>query len=312
MIGAEIADWHLRAGARNEIVRLESWRWESTLKAADFSYECPSSVSEALALLAEPGINTRALAGGQSLMPMMNFRLALPERIVDLNSIPELSFIRENGGSIEIGAMTRMVDLEHSPLIAAHLPLIAKALPYIAHPAIRNRGTIGGSIALADPAAELPALALALDAVIYTSSNAGTREILAQDFFLGPYETALADGELITMLSFPRMSTNQQFAFCEIARRHGDYAMAGVAVALNGQPIVVARIAYFGVSDRAVRALASEAALTGRTTADQEAVSSAIERVGELTFYGEHNGDADTKQHHSRVILKRALAEISS
>lgn len=282
------------------------------MKAADFAYERPSSLDEALALLAESGMDTSPLAGGQSLMPMMNFRLAQPERLVDLNDIQELNFIRENDRSIEIGAMTRMADLDNSPLLATHLPLVKRALPYIAHPAVRNRGTIGGSIALADPAAELPALALALDALIHAASHTGKREIRARDLFLGPYETALAEGELITMISFPKSSADQKFAFCEIARRHGDYAMAGVAVALTGQPITDARIAYFGVSDRPVRATASETALTGRTVTDRDAVAATIERVGELTFYAGLNGDADTKRHYSGVVLKRALAELGS
>ena len=283
------------------------------MKAADFSYECPPSLTEALTLLSEAGVDTRPLAGGQSLMPMMNFRLAQPERLLDLNRIEELSFIRENGDAIEIGAMTRLAELEKSPLVAAHLPLFKKALPYIAHPAIRNRGTIGGSIALADPAAEMPALALALDAQVHVTASSGNREIHSQDCFLGPYETALADDELISMISFPKSAADQRFAFYEVARRHGDYAMAGVAVAVQGkQPITQARIAFFGVSDRAVRATSCEAALAGQAISDQAAVAAAIEHVGELTFFGDLQADAGTKQHLSRVVLKRALAELNA
>ncbi|MFY0615432.1 MAG: xanthine dehydrogenase family protein subunit M [Hyphomicrobiaceae bacterium] len=282
------------------------------MKAADFAYECPSTLTDALALLSDAAIDTRPLAGGQSLMPMMNFRLAQPQRLLDLNRIPELSFIRENGDAVEIGAMTRFVELEKSPIIAEHLPLFRTVLPHVAHPAIRNRGTIGGSIALADPAAEMPALALALDARIFVESRTASREITSQDFFLGPYETALADGELISKISIAKKSEDQKFAFYEIARRHGDYAMAGVIVALQGgQTITAARVAFFGVSDRPVRATASETALIGQTTADDAAVAAAIERVGELTFFGDLHAAADTKQHYAQVVLKRALAELN-
>lgn len=281
------------------------------MKASDFLYECPSSLAEALGLLAEPDVDTRALAGGQSLMPMMNFRLAQPERLLDLNRIDELRFVRETSDAVEIGAMTRMAELEQSDLISAHQPLIVKALPFIAHPAIRNRGTVGGSLALADPAAELPVIALALDAQIHVASRRGSRVVVSQDFFLGPYETALADDELIEWVSFPK-SAERNVAFYEVARRHGDYAMAGVAVALQGSPTITdARLAFFGIADRAVRAADSETSLVGQSLADQAAVTAAIENVGQLSCFGDLHADADTKRHLARVVLKRALAELS-
>ncbi len=281
------------------------------MKASDFSYECPSSLTEALGLLAEADIDTRALAGGQSLMPMMNFRLAQPERLLDLNRIEELRFIRETHDAVEIGAMTRMAELEQSALVSAHQPLIAKALPFIAHPAIRNRGTVGGSLALADPAAEMPAIALALDARIHVASRDGSRIIASQDCFLGPYETALADDELIELISFPKATPDQKVAFYEIARRHGDYAMAGVSVALRGQSAISdARVAFFGISDRAVRAEACETALVGQALSDQAAIAAAVEQVGQLSCFGDLHADVGTKQHLARVVLKRALAEL--
>lgn len=200
------------------------------MKAADFDYTKPRTVDEALAILANHGGEVRPIAGGQSLMPMMNFRLAQPDMLLDLNALEELQGIRDGGDCIIIGAMTRYRALECSALIGTHLPLVATALPHIAHAAIRNRGTIGGSIALADPAAEMPALMLALEATITVVSTRGARHIAADDFFLGLYETALADDEIITEICVPKAGLVARFAFHELARRHGDYAMVGIAM----------------------------------------------------------------------------------
>ncbi len=245
------------------------------------------------------------LAGGQSLMPMMNFRLSAPEALVDLNAIDDLARVERAGDWLVIGAMTRYAALEASTLVADHAPLVANALPHIAHPAIRNRGTIGGSCALADPAAEMPALLLALGAEIELQSAAGGRRVTADDFFLGIYETARAENELVVAIHVPVATTGQRFGFYEIARRHGDYAMAGCAIAASADLSEV-RLALFGVSDRAVRARSAETNLAGGADID-----GAIAALDEIEFASDVTTDAATKQHLAGVALRRAWAEVS-
>lgn len=270
------------------------------MKAADFSYESPSTLDAALRLLADPERDVMALAGGQSLMPMMNFRLARPDLLVDLNGIDGLAGITHRGGMLRIGAMTRYSALESSALVQQLAPLLGLALPYIAHDAIRNRGTIGGSVALADPAAEMPALLLALTAVILVQGPAGERRITADDFFIGMYETDLQAGELVTAVLIPDAAPGDRFGFYELARRHGDYAMVGVAVALTGSSL---RIAYFSVADRALRACAAEAILS----TDIGAVDAAVAALDQLEFDGDLNATGTTKRHLAGVVLRRAL-----
>lgn len=266
------------------------------MKAPDFRYACPASVEEAVALLSDPELDATPLAGGQSLIPMMNFRMAAPGMLVDLNRIPALSGIREEGGHVVIGAMTRYRELMESPLVARALPLMAMALPHVAHPAIRNRGTLGGSIALADPAAEMPAVLLALGGAVELTGPGGTRRIDADDFFLGLYETARAPDELVTALVLPVTPRGTRLGFHEFARRHGDYAMAGVAVA--GQ-----RAVFFGVADRPLRLSGVEAALAA------EDIDGAVAALAEAPFDGDLNATAETKRHLAGVALRRALAE---
>ncbi len=281
------------------------------MKAADFDYVRPDSLDEALAALTGCEGDARPLAGGQSLMPMMNFRLAQPDLLVDLNAIADLRSIEDRSDSIVVGAMTTYASLERSAIVADHLPLIGKALPHIAHPAIRNRGTIGGSLCLADPAAELPALMLALDATVIATSATGERRIKADDFFVGLYETDLRADEIVTAVSMPKPPAEACFAFDEIARRHGDYAMAGVAIAALGRGAVeTIRIAFFSVSDRAVRATASETAMTGQSAADPDAVDRALDGIDALTLQGDLNAPVEMKRHLARVLLRRALAEL--
>lgn len=281
------------------------------MKSSDFDYECPATLEEALLLLAGPGPDSRPLAGGQSLMAMMNFRLAEPELLVDLNAISDLAGIADNGDDILIGAMTRYAALERSDLVSEHLPLIKAVLPHIAHPAIRNRGTIGGSVALADPAAEMPAVLLALGATIITASVNGEQRIAADDFFLGLYETALQPGEIVKAVSLPKPVATARFAFHELARRHGDYAMAGVAIAVSDvNPIKDARIAFFGICDRAVRAGGAEQALSGHGAADSNALDLAIASLAGLECDGDLNASADTKRYLAQIVLKRAVGEL--
>ena len=268
------------------------------MKAPDFVYHRPESVQDALALLAQDP-DAAPLAGGQSLMPMMNFRLARPEALVDLNGIASLSGVSREGDTVRIGAMTRYAELEASALVQKHLPLIAMALPHIAHDAIRNRGTIGGSVALADPAAEMPALLLALNAVVRVTGPGGERQIAADEFFKGMYETDLRAGELVTAIDFPLARPSDRFGFIELARRHGDYAMAGVAVAA----IDTLRIAFFSVADKAVRATRTEEIL-GQSLSD---IDPAIVALEDIDFGADLNASAAAKRHLAGVVLLRAL-----
>src|SRR5882724_4679146 len=217
------------------------------MKAPRFAYARPVSIAEALALLQKHGDDARVLAGGQSLVPMLNFRVASPGVLVDINRIEGLSGIKVTKNHVRIGALTRHVELERSADIAKHLPLVSSAMPHIAHPAIRNRGTLGGSCALADPAAELPACALALGATFVVAGKKGERRVAAGDFFKGLYATALKAGELLVAVEFPLSKPGDASAFGELARRHGDYAMVGVAVHGSRKSV---RAAFFGVGDR--------------------------------------------------------------
>ena len=248
------------------------------------------------------------LAGGQSLLPMMHLRLAQPEILLDLNNVQELDFITDKGTHIEIGAMVRYAALADSSVIRDKVPLFAQALPHIAHQAIRNRGTIGGSAALADPAAEMPALLKALNATIVAVSKFGKREIAADDFFLGIYDTALEENELVHSVSIPAVTANQCFGFYELARRHGDYAMAGVAISAQSvQPYKGLRIVFFSISDHAVRAFDAEAILEDCSNDDHEALQRATDALSSLDFYEDLNASVQTKAHLAKVVMKRAL-----
>src|SRR5579864_2184894 len=239
------------------------------MKAPQFAYARPASVAEAIALLAEHEDRARVLAGGQSLVPMLNFRVAAPQVLVDINRIPGLSGIEVANDHVRISALTRHTEIEHSVDIARHLPLIAPAMPHVAHPAIRNRGTCGGSCALADPAAELPACALALGATFVVAGKKGERRVPAQEFFKGLYATALAPGELLVAAEFPLPKPGDASAFGELARRHGDYAIVGIAAhcAVREGKFSDLRAVFFGVGDRPVRSAKFELALEGRTAA---------------------------------------------
>jgi carbon-monoxide dehydrogenase medium subunit len=224
------------------------------LKPAPFEYHAPTSLEEALSLLAGLGDEAKPLAGGQSLVPAMNFRLARPAVLVDLNRIAELAFV-EGGddGGLAIGAMTRQRAVERSELVRERAPLLHETMPWVAHPQIRNRGTIGGSLAHADPAAELPAIALALDARLTLRSAAAERTVAARDFYTGLFETALEPGDLLTAILIPALPPRTGVAFEEVSRRHGDYALVGAAAAVtldrDGR-VAAATLSYLSVSDR--------------------------------------------------------------
>ena len=223
------------------------------MKPAPFKYLAPTSVEEALGYLVEHGYDAKVLAGGQSLIPTMNFRLAQPSVLVDLNHIPELFYIKPNkNGGVLVGAMTRESQVEHDALIAERAPLVHETMPDIAHPQIRNRGTFGGCIAHADPAAELPAVSVALNARFRVRSRTGERWIPAEEFFIGFFTTALEPDELLIETALPPMPPRSGWSFQEIARRHGDYALVGVAAVVtldDKDQCQEARLVFLSVGD---------------------------------------------------------------
>src|SRR6202790_4453819 len=251
------------------------------MKASAFSYVRATSVMNALELLAAHGDKAKVLSGGQSLMPAMNLRLISPEIVVDIGGITELRDIAVRGDFLTIGALTRHVDLLKSPEIAAHAPLLTQAIAHVAHPAIRNKGTIGGSLAHADPASELPACMVPLKATIVVRGQGGERRIAAEDFFTGIYETALSAQELLVAVELPVAEKNSAHFFFEFARRHGDYAIAGLAAQaiVEGDVFTELRPVFFAVGDRPV--LARAAAKLVKTSITPAMLSAASTALGE-------------------------------
>ena len=279
------------------------------MKAPRFAYARPASVAEALALLDKHKDDARVLAGGQSLVPMLNFRVAAPKVLVDINRIASLAGIKVTKSFLRIGALTRHVELERSAEIAKLLPLVAAAVPHIAHPAIRNRGTFGGSCALADPAAELPACAIALGATFVVAGKKGERRVAAEDFFKGLYATALKAGELLLAAEFPLPKPGYASAFGELARRHGDYAMVGVSAhgSKKGGKFSDMRIAFFGVGDKAQRAAGLEKALEG-----QSDVAGALAKLdSDLDPRADLHASAAMKLHLAKVLAGRVLRQLT-
>jgi CO/xanthine dehydrogenase FAD-binding subunit len=289
------------------------------VKPAAFAYHRPETIEQALDLLSEHGDEGKILAGGQSLVPAMNFRLAQPAALIDINRVPGLAFIEATpAGGVRIGATTRQRAAEQSTLVAARAPLLHQALPSIAHVQIRNRGTVGGSVAHADPAAELPAVMLALGARMHARSRRGERWIEAGDFFTGLLSTALAPDEILVEIELPPVPAGAGHAFHELARRSGDYALVGVAVQIARDPsgrVSAARIALLGVGEGPVLARTAAAALVGQIPT-AEAVRAAAEAVGaDLDPHGPH-GDVHAtpmyRRHLARVLVGRALADALS
>jgi len=243
---------------------------------------------------------------------MMNFRVAAPKVLVDINRIAGLAGIKVTRNHVRIGALTRHVELERSADIARHLPLVATAMPHIAHPAIRNRGSFGGSCALADPAAELPACALALAATFVVAGRKGERRIAAQDFFKGLYATALKAGELLVAAEFPLPKPGYASAFGELARRHGDYAMVGLAVhgSTQGGKFSDMRVVFFGVADRPQRAARLERALDGQPAAAKTIAAALAELDTDLSPRADLHGSAATKLHLAKVLAGRVLKKM--
>jgi carbon-monoxide dehydrogenase medium subunit len=261
------------------------------LKAADFGYAKPASVGDALELLAQPG--ARVLAGGQSLIPSLNMRLSSPELLVDITGLEALAGISVQGDALRIGALTTHAQIGRSPEVRKHVPLLAQAVPHVAHAAIRNRGSIGGSLALADPAAEYPAVAVALEATLFILGQGGERKVKAETFFKGLFETDLKPGELLTSIEFPVAAPADRSVFLELARRRGDYAIIGLA-AHN------ARFVFFGAGEKPIL-------IKGST--QQEAKADLLKN---LRPSADLYHSAAAKRHLAGVLLERAWTTFST
>jgi aerobic carbon-monoxide dehydrogenase medium subunit len=278
------------------------------LKPAPFDYAKARSIEQAIELLGHD--DARLLAGGQSLMPSLNMRLSSPKLLIDLNGIAGLDHITHRNGGIEIGAMVRHVQAERSPDIARHAPLIALAMPHIAHPAIRNRGTVGGSIALADPATELPACLLALGGEVDIAGPQGKRTVKADDFFKDLFETALGPRDVLTAIRVPASTAAMRVGFAEFARRQGDYAMVGLAACAraDGNSLQDVRLAFFGVAPTAIRVSDAEAALTGPI--DEKRIDSAVAAL-DLSPSDDLQATGTAKKHLAGVLLRRIARQLA-
>jgi carbon-monoxide dehydrogenase medium subunit len=282
------------------------------MKPAPFEYQAPASLEAALDALARHGGDAKLLAGGQSLIPVMNFRLAEPALLIDINKLAELDFIRrDEDGNLRIGAMVRQRRLERDPLVAEMAPLLHEAVPFIAHPQIRNRGTFGGSLAHADPAAELPALAVALGARFRLRRAGGDRWVAAEDFFAGLFATALEPDEMLVEAAIPPSPARTGWAFLEVARRHGDYAQVGVAARVTldeSGRCREARLVYLSVGDAPVVAREAARLLEGEELSP-EAIAAAAEKAAgdEMDPLGDIHATPEFKRHLARVLTRRVL-----
>lgn len=284
------------------------------MKAPEFDYVKASSVAQALSLLTDYGDEARILAGGQSLLPALNMRLSEPSLLIDIGGIDALRGIRLMPASLRIGALTTHTDIENSALVRQHVPLLKLAVGHIAHRAIRNAGTFGGSIANADPAAEWPCCLLALDGTVIVQGPRGERRIHAADFFTGLYETAIADDEILLACELPLTERDDWFGFQELARRHGDYAIAGLAMHLRfaGPVVQSARLSWLGLNSTPLRSRKTEALLAGKpldaTTLEMVAASlkEELEPIADLTNTGE------TKKHLATVLARRLLSQANA
>ena len=281
------------------------------MKPAPFEYHRPTSLDETFDLLDRYGDDGRILAGGQSLVPALNLRLASPRAIIDINRLPGLDAIRATPEGLVIGALVRQEALEHSALVRERAPLIAAAVVHVGHSAIRARGTIGGSLALADPAAELPACAVALEATIRVSRRGSARDVPATRFFRGVYTTALEPGEIVTAITVPAVPPSWRWGFDELARRHGDFALAGLAAGARVEDgaIADARFVFFGVGGTPMRARGAEAVLAGRRPdpAALTAAGAALDR--DLDPPGDLHGSPALRRHLARVLLARVVCQ---
>ncbi len=284
------------------------------MKAPDFDYVKPASLDKVHALLEEYGDDARILAGGQSLLSTLNLRLSEPRLLIDISGLAQLRGIALAGDTIRIGALTRHSEIEASPLVANHVPLMALAAPHIGHRAIRNRGTLGGSIAHADPSAEWPACMVALDARIVLLGKKGERRVNAGEFFRDLYSTALAPGEIVTACEIQAASAAMHHAFDELARRRGDFAIVGLAATarMPAGTIEQARLVFFGTGNVPFRARAAESSLAGRRPDDAAVAAAQAALARELHPTGDLYHGAATKQHLAGVLLRRVLLRLGT
>lgn len=284
------------------------------MKASAFAYARPATLDEALVLLERYGDEARILAGGQSLIPALNMRVAAPRVLIDIGGLSELTGIQASESELSIGALTRHRDVERSQDVARHLPLLHQAMPHVAHAAIRNRGTFGGSIALADPAAEIPACSLALDATFIVAGRSGKRSIAAGEFFKGFYETALEPGDILLGARFPALAPGHRSAFGELARRHGDYAIVGLAAQarVTGDALCDVRLAYFGVGAKPALARAAAAAMERRSFSADVLSGARAALEQDLDPLGDIHHSAAVKMHLARVLTGRVVAQLAS
>jgi carbon-monoxide dehydrogenase medium subunit len=284
------------------------------MKPAPFKYYAPATIDEALARLAEYGWDAKVLAGGQSLIPMMNFRLAQPAVLVDLNNVSQLAYVDSvRDGGLRIGAMTRQAQVEKDPVVAKAAPMVHEAMPKIAYPQVRSRGTFGGSIAHADPSAELVAASVALSSRLRVRSHQGERWVPAEDFYLGLFTTVLEPEELLVEVALPPMPKRSGWAFMEVARRHHDFALVGVAAMVvldrKGQ-VEDTRLVYFSVSDGPVEAHNAAAVLNGQKSSP-EVVREAAEVAGDADVApnSDINASSEYRRHLVKVLGRRALTQ---
>ncbi|GAC1511611.1 MAG: xanthine dehydrogenase family protein subunit M [Ktedonobacteraceae bacterium] len=280
------------------------------MKPPRFIYHDPTTRGEVLSLLETYGDEAKVLAGGQSLVPLLNMRLAQPARVIDINRLSDLSYIREVDGGLAIGALTRQRDVEHSPLVCQRCPLLASAISYVGHAPIRSRGTIGGSLAHADPAAELPVVLMALGGHVRAESTAGSREIPAQELFVSQLQTSLTSQELVTEAWFPIVPPYSGAAFIEVSRRHGDYALVGVAAQLTmreDSTILAAHLALMGVAETPVRLHEAEVALVGRQPDDKLFNTIAELSINNLKPETDLHASEDYRRSVAGELVNRAL-----
>ena len=283
------------------------------MKPAPFEYHSPNSIEEALELMGQYADEAKILAGGQSLVPAMNFRIVQPDVLIDLNRVDGLGFIREEGEVLRVGAMTRERQLEFDPSVAKRTPLLHEATPFIAHPQIRNRGTIGGSLVNADPAAELPVLMIALGARLRAKKSSGDRWIDAKDFFVGMFTTALEPDEILVEIELPFMAGRTGWSFMEVAPRAGDYALMGVAtlVTLDEEGRCrAAKLVYLNAGDGPVDAVKAAESLEGQVPVDA-LIDSAAEVAGgeEITPFGNVHTSPDFQRHLAKVLTRKTLKQ---
>jgi carbon-monoxide dehydrogenase medium subunit len=281
------------------------------MKPAPFEYHAPASLEEALFILHNSGGDAKLLAGGQSLVPAMNFRVVQPSVLIDLNRVPELGYVREDGECLRIGAMTRERQLELDESIVKRTPLLHEAAPHIAHPQIRNRGTIGGSIVNADPAAELPVLMLASQARLKARSASAERWIEAKDFFVGMFTTALEPDEILVEIELPFMPPRTGWSFLEVAPRAGDYAMMGVAAFItldDGGKCKEAKLVYLNAGDGPVDAREAAQLLQGQSLTEELIESAAQTASGqEINPFGNIHASVEYQRHLANVLTRKAL-----